>query len=87
VRRLIPAQWGRALGGARSDSVWLGIDDAVPTAPIDDAPAAAEAWAWVRAAAPERLARGRHMLTLKTREGGYAVDQILLTTDSGLVPE
>ena len=87
VRRLIPAQWGRALGGERSNSAWLGVDEITPAAPIDDAAAATEQWAWVRAAAPLALARGRHTLTLRARDGGYAIDQFLLTTDPTLEPE
>ena len=87
LRRLIPAQWGRALGGARSDSVWLAADDVQPTAPVDDALAVTGEWAWVRATAPLSLSRGRHTLTLRVREGGYAIDQILLTTDPNLTPD
>ncbi|MFN8644832.1 MAG: hypothetical protein U0802_25380 [Candidatus Binatia bacterium] len=85
LRRLIPTQWGRALGGERSNSVWLGADDQPPAAPVDDVAAPTEQWAWVRAGSLA-LSRGRHTLTLKTREGGYAVDQILLTTDPDSAP-
>ena len=87
LRRLVPAQWGRNRGGERSDSVWLGVDAVGPTLPVDDVPADTDAWTWVRADTPLVLARGRHTLVLRTREGGYAVDQILLTTNPQFRPD
>mgnify|MGYP000358182163 CR=1 FL=1 len=87
VRRLIPADWGRQLGGEASNSAWLGVDGAAPAMPLDDQPAAPDTWAWVRAGQPLRLARGTHTLTLRTREGGYAIDRIQLTTELDRVPE
>jgi hypothetical protein len=87
LRRLVPAQWGHSRGGERSDSVWLGVDAVGPTLPLDDVPADTDAWTWVRADTPLVLARGRHTLVLRTREGGYAVDQILLTTNPQIRPD
>ena len=48
-------------------------------------------WHWVkfpvaRNAAPVRLAKGSHTLTLFHRQDGVRVDQILLTTDRRYVP-
>ncbi|HZR83641.1 MAG TPA: VCBS repeat-containing protein [Candidatus Binatia bacterium] len=90
VRRWVPGRWGRhlqGLGGGGSNSAWVGFDGAEPDLPIDDEEGSHDAWEWVRAPAPVSLARGAHRLELRAREGGYAVDRIVLTTDSGFVPQ
>lgn len=43
-------------------------------------------WTWIRGEVTFELSPGRHLLNLRAREGGYAVDRFLLTTDPGFVP-
>ncbi len=85
VRRWVPAAWGYGLGGALSDSAWIGVDDGA-LAVLDDTVRATDAWVWVEAPAPLPLSAGTHTLRLRARENGYAVDRLVLTTDPGFVP-
>ena len=43
-------------------------------------------WSWIQGREPVQLSRGSHVVNLRVREGGYAADRILLTTDAALVP-
>jgi hypothetical protein len=45
-----------------------------------------DVWSWVTAPALLQLPAGSHALTLRMREGGYAVDRILLARDTAFVP-
>ena len=82
ARTLVPEVWGSQLGGAASDEAWVVVDDGPPLRIGGDRPPT-HRWAWVRAEAPLELDSGRHTLSLRTREGGYAVDRIVLTTARG----
>jgi hypothetical protein len=84
LRRWAPDRWGFR-GGAKSNSALLGMDDQALGTVFDDQDGDFEAWSWV-AADPMELSAGTHALTLRVREGGYAVDRIILTTDAGFVP-
>lgn len=78
VRRWVPAVWGTfGLGGTASDSAWLGVDGAVLGA-VGEA-AAVNRWEWARVGSVA-LAAGEHTVHLRVREGGLAVDRIVLTT-------
>jgi FG-GAP-like repeat len=84
-RRRIPSAWGSSAGGPLSDSTWLGIDgDLVGT--VDDGNGAVDTWAWVRTPGPVTLSPGAHVIDLRVRERGYAVDRLLLTTDANETP-
>jgi hypothetical protein len=85
VRRWVPGSWGTR-GAGKSDSAFLGVDGSVLDGVLDDQQGAVNEWSWVGAPAPVDLSAGTHHLSLRVREGGYAVDQILLTTDPGFVP-
>jgi hypothetical protein len=85
VRRWVPSVWGYGLGGTKSDSAWVGVDDE-PLAVLDDAGGATDDWVWVQAPAPFTLAPGTHTLRLRARENGYAVDRVVLTADPVFVP-
>lgn len=74
------ANWSGACGNSidiRLDGERLGtVEDSV-----------FEVWHWVALQRPLRgLAAGEHLLTLYNREDGSAVDQVLLTQDSGYRP-
>lgn len=86
VRRWIPAAWGAELGGSRSDSAWIGVDGRALPAPLDDLGGVPGAWEWVATPEPLRLARGAHVLSLRVREGGYAIDRILLARSARFTP-
>lgn len=89
LRRWVPARWGClwcGLGGVRSNSAWIGMDGEAPGRPVDDQGGGLETWFWVRAPATIELDAGTHVLGLRIREGGYAVDRILLTPDAGYTP-
>lgn len=80
ARTLVPDRWGQDLGGAASDSAWLGVDDDLRL--LGDDGAAPGRWRWVAVGGgPLVLSAGEHSLNLRTREGGLAVDRLVLTTD------
>lgn len=85
IRRWVPSAWGYGLGGDRSNAAWLAVDGGAPTI-VDDRSEATDAWVWVRAGAPLSLAAGTHVLTLRARENGYAVDRLVLAVDPGFTP-
>jgi hypothetical protein len=87
VRRWVPQRWGLLLGRGESDSAWIGVDGRALGGPFDDKPAGVEAWTWVGATEPIELRAGDHTLSLRIREGGYAVDRILLSADPDFVPD
>jgi len=90
ARRWAPARWGfllAGLGGSNSDSAWFGIDgEPLAGGIFDDGAADFDTWTWVKAPVPLELAPGSHVLHLRVREGGYAVDRILLAADPGFMP-
>lgn len=79
LRRWVPQQWGYGMGGTLSNSAWLSINGGRPVVVDDDASLPNESWQWVRVADPVELPAGRHEITLRVRERGYAVDQLVLT--------
>ncbi len=84
VRRWIPSGWGTlGLGGTASDSAWIGVDGA-PVASVAEG-GEQDAWGWARVGTVE-LVPGEHVVQLRVREGGFAVDRLLLSTDADLVP-
>ena len=92
LRRWVPLSWGR-LGRTRSNSVWLGVDGRpVGGTYFDDASVGSVRWTWTKAlqtGAPAvvSLSPGRHVVQLQGREGGYAIDQIVLArVGSGFSP-
>lgn len=86
VRRWVPATWGRGLGSAQSNSLWLVLDGVLQPAPLDDEVRLADAWIWARTADPVNLAAGGHTLQMRVREAGYAVDRLLVSNDPNFVP-
>jgi len=81
LRRWIPSRWGTlGRGGAASDSAWIGVDGVV----VGAAPEGGgfDAWDWLRVG-EVTLDAGAHTVQLRVREGGFAVDRIVLTTASG----
>ena len=90
VRRYVPSRWGRrgeGLGGAGSNSTWLAFDDDTPVAAFDGEEREYDTWTWVRADAPVTLGHGEHRLHLHARQGGYAVDRIVLSRAPDFTPE
>jgi hypothetical protein len=81
VRRRIPPVWGtRGRGGESSDSAWIGVDGVVlGTTPEGGA---SGSWEWVPVGSIP-LAAGAHQVELRVREGGLAVDRIVLTRGDG----
>ena len=83
VRRGVPSNWGRR-GGEKSNSVWLGINGQVMGESFfDDSPEGFDGWTWVNqledgSPLTVSLPEGRHHLNLQGREGGYAIDQIVI---------
>jgi hypothetical protein len=81
IRRRVPPTWGYGLGRSRSNTVWLSVD-AGPFRLVDGSYSGFGEWAWVDAGTVT-LAGGRHHVTLRASERGYAVDQIVLTAAAG----
>lgn len=75
--------------GECSNSLTVQLDDRPPFLMGEDA--TFRVWHWVRfpvsrLTPPFALARGRHTLTLRNREDGVRVDQIILSADKRFVP-
>jgi hypothetical protein len=88
LRTFAPARWGEApsgLGGTASDSAWLGADG-VALGVVGDATGPFDAWTWVRLDSPVQLAAGDRVIELRVREGGFAVDRIVLAAGADFVP-
>jgi hypothetical protein len=85
VRRWVPSDWGYGMGGALSNAVWLAVD-AGPPSVADDQDVGVDGWSWVRLGGPFELAPGTHVLNLRVRERGYAIDRVLLTSDPAFTP-
>jgi hypothetical protein len=85
LRRWTPAKWGTMLGGVDSSAVWVGVDEE-PRGIADDVAPTTEAWTWTEAPGHVSLTPGRHLLVVKAREGGYALDRIVLARDDAFVP-
>ncbi len=84
LRRLVPGKWGD-LGRSESNSCRIGIDGR-SLGIFDNGRVTRDQWGWVRARDPVALSAGSHELGLRIREGGYAVDRILVTRDPGYSP-
>ena len=70
-----------------SNSFFINVDDANPFVFGEDS--TLKTWHWVKA--PSRLkqltlAKGKHTLTIRNREDGVCLNQILLTHDKSYVP-
>jgi hypothetical protein len=80
--------WGRVWwDGECSNSFFMTLDDGLPFVFGEDA--TYNAWHWVKA--PPRLkqlnlSKGKHKLTIKNREDGVRLDEILLVLDKNYVP-
>ena len=85
LRRYVPTSFGYGGGGTSADSIWMSVDGG-GSAAIDDGAAPAGSWQWVEVPGPVTLGAGTHQLTLKGRESGYAVDQIVLSADPSWAP-
>ncbi len=85
-RVFVPSAFAADLGGASSDSAWLLIDQGQPLTLGDDGEQPTDTWRWVRLTEPQQLSAGTHGLTLRTREHGFAIDQIVLTTNPDYRP-
>ena len=64
----------------------MGVDGEAIGGILDNEEGGCGEWSWRRAGHSIQLTPGRHSLNLRIREGGYAVDRILLTPDAGYVP-
>jgi hypothetical protein len=84
LRCFVPEQWGYLLGGARSNAVFLAADGGDPQEL--EAPVGARDWRWVRAPEPLALGAGSHELVLRVSERGFAVDRIVLSSQSSFSP-
>jgi len=82
VRALAPKKWGR-LGRSESNSAWVGIDRENPRQLTFKHYGQ---WRWTMIAGPVTLAPGRHVINLRIREGGFAIDRIILTADPDFHP-
>jgi hypothetical protein len=91
LRRYVPTSFGYAGGGTSADSIWMSVDGGAFAALDDSRPGAGPvpppgSWQWVRVPGALPLAAGSHQFTLKVRESGYAVDQIVLAADPAWTP-
>ncbi len=89
LRTFVPSSWGRAgagLGGTGSSSAWVGLDGTPAWAVVSGLAEVPDTWTWVRSERPLHVAPGRHVLNLRARSGGFAVDRILLTRDASFAP-
>jgi hypothetical protein len=89
LRRWVPEKWGwflAFLGGSNSNSVWIGIDGMPLAEAFDDKTRDFDAWAWIPAKEFITLSPGRHSFNVHVREGGYAVDKIILSADPVFAP-
>jgi hypothetical protein len=88
VRRYVPSAWGAVRGRTASDSAWALVDgEPLGAGPLDERGEPIDRWAWIDVGGPLSLSRGAHQLTLRPREGGYAIDRWLLARDPGFEPE
>ena len=83
LRVRTPVTFGNDLGGTRSDSAWVSLGGTQSVVGEGIAPGA---WTWVRAPGAVALEAGRHELELRARERGFAVDRIIVTSDSSFTP-
>ena len=81
----VPAKFSTSLGGSASDSAWIGLGDRRLVLDAEGQPPGE--WAWVQADGRVQLDAGRHVLSLRARERGFAVDQIVVTTDRDYQPQ
>ena len=89
LRRWTPVEWGCLfcnLGGADSNSAWLGVNGEPLADAFDNEDHGFDQWTWVEVPVPVQLSPGKHIVNLRVREGGYAADRILLTTDADFIP-
>jgi hypothetical protein len=86
VRRWVPSRWGYTVGRTESNSAWIDVDGQPLGDVFDNADGGNDTWSWVAASAPLSLASGVHALTLRVREGGYAVDRIVFASDAAFTP-
>jgi len=86
VRRWVPSQWGYTVGRTESNSAWIDVDGQPVGDVFDNADGGDDTWSWVAAPVPLSLSSGAHVVTLRVREGGYAVDRILLASDAAFTP-
>jgi hypothetical protein len=80
-----PETWGVGMGGERSDSAWLVVDDARDDAALVGDDGVGPGWVWRRVTEDLTLERGQHSLALVAREGGFRIDQLAVTI-SGTEP-
>jgi hypothetical protein len=85
LRRWVPSSWGLVRGKTASNSLWLGLDGLQPADFLDNG-SGWDRWIWVRANDVYSLPPGDHLLELRVRQGGYAVDRIVLTRDLSWQP-
>jgi hypothetical protein len=87
VRRFVPDRWGAFLGGTESNSALIGIDGRPLGDVFDNEGRGVGEWFWAKVPEPLFLEEGTHVLGLKVREGGYAVDRIVLSSVADFTPE
>lgn len=76
VRGYAPAVWGTVgRGGAESDSCWIGVDGAALGAVAESG--SFDTWSWSEVGRVS-LSAGDHVVQLRAREGGFAVDALRL---------
>lgn len=86
LRRWVPERWGLLLGRSESNSAWMGLDGEALGSILDNEDGGYGEWTWRRAGHSIQLTPGRHILNLRIREGGYAVDRVLLSSDAEYAP-
>jgi hypothetical protein len=85
ARVLVPEKFSTSLGGTRSDSAWIGLGG--QRLVVDAAGQPPGEWVWVQTDGRMQLDGGRHVLSLRARERGFAVDELVVTSDLDYQPD
>jgi hypothetical protein len=83
LRALAPTRFGPYLGGPASDSAWIGLGGSHQVIGVGTGPGT---WTWTKASHPVAVGDGITPLVLRARERGFAVDRIVVTSDTKLNP-
>jgi hypothetical protein len=86
--RYVPVTWGwnPLLGKGNSNSLWIGVDNQSFDSAGDDTNKEYGIWIWIKEKQKVSLSAGAHILNIKIREGGYALDSLFFTQDPNYIP-